>query len=112
MDRAICRDRDGEYDFLRPGVDSIGQWWRFTLHPSRFTLPRKGLFRQLGVMAMTDQEADTLRRMSPGQKLAVMHALIRQAFELKAATVRARAPDLPEAEVRERTWALVAGDHP
>ena len=80
-------------------------------HP-RFTLPRKGLFWQLGVMTMTDQEVDTLRHMSPAQKLAVMHTLIRQAFELKAATVRARSPDLPEAEVRERTWALVAGDPP
>ena len=63
-------------------------------------------------MTMTDQEVDTLRHMSPAQKLAVMHTLIRQAFELKAATVRARSPDLPEAEVRERTWALVAGDPP
>jgi len=70
------------------------------------------MFRQLGVMAMTDQETDVLRHMSPAQKLATMHALIRQAFELKAATVRARWPSLPEAEVRERTRALVAGDHP
>jgi CubicO group peptidase (beta-lactamase class C family) len=29
---------------------------------------------------MTDQETDTLRQMTPAQKLAVMHALIRQAF--------------------------------
>ena len=62
-------------------------------------------------MIMTDQEADMLRHMSPGQKLAVMHALIRQAFELKAAVVRARWPELSDAEVRERTRALVAGDH-
>lgn len=61
---------------------------------------------------MTDQETDTLRRMSPAQKLAVMHALIRQVFELKAATVRARWPDLSDAEVQERTRELVAGDHP
>lgn len=63
-------------------------------------------------MTTTDPEIDALRRMSPAQKLAVMHALIRQAFELKAAFVRARWPDLSEAEVRDRTRALVAGDHP
>jgi hypothetical protein len=63
-------------------------------------------------MTMTDQETDALRHMSPAQKLAVMHALIRQAFELKAAAVRDRWPDLSEPEVRERTRALVAGDHP
>jgi len=63
-------------------------------------------------MSMTDPETETLRQMSPAQKLAVMHALIRQAFELKAATVRARWPDLSDAEVRERTRILVAGDDP
>ena len=62
-------------------------------------------------MIMTDQETDALRQMSPAQKLAVMHALIRQAFELKAAMVRARWPGLSDAEVRERTRTLVAGDH-
>jgi len=63
-------------------------------------------------MTRTDQETDTLRHMSPAQKLAVMHALIRQAFELKAATVRARWPDLSDQEVRERTRRLVGGDCP
>ena len=67
---------------------------------------------QLDVMTMTEQETDTLRHMSPAQKLAVMHALIRQAFELKAALVRARWPDLSEAEVRDRTRTMVAGDRP
>lgn len=57
----------------------------------------------------TDQEIDALRRMTPAQKLAVMHALIRQAFELRAAAVRARWPDLSDEEVRERTRALVGG---
>ncbi len=63
-------------------------------------------------MSITDLEVEALRNMSPAQKLAVMHALIRQAFELKAAAVRARWPDLSEAEVRERAWAMVAGDQP
>jgi hypothetical protein len=63
-------------------------------------------------MLMTDQETDALRRMSPARKLAVMHALIRQAYELKAAAVRARRPDLSDAEVLEHTRVLVAGDHP
>ena len=76
------------------------------------TLPRAARPGHLGVMAITDQETEALRRMSPEQKLAVMHALIRQAFELKAATVRARWPDLSEAEVRESARTLVAGDHP
>lgn len=79
--------------------------------PTRdFTLPWEATPGQLAVMTMTDQETDTLRRMSPAQKLAVMHALIRQAFELKAATVRARWPELSEHEVQERTWRQVAGD--
>lgn len=73
-------------------------------------MPWREIRGQLDVMATTDQEADTLRRMSPAQKLAVMHALIRQAFELKAAVVRARWPDLPDDEVQERTRAMVAGD--
>lgn len=60
-------------------------------------------------MATTNHETEALRRMSPAQKLAVMHALIRQAYELKAAAVRARWPDLSDAEVRERTRALAGG---
>lgn len=63
-------------------------------------------------MASSDVEIEILRRMTPARKLAVMHALIRQAFELKAAAVRARWPELPDVEVRERTRALVAGDRP
>lgn len=58
------------------------------------------------------RETDSLRRMSPEQKLAVMHALIRQAWELKAAVVRARQPELSEPEVRTRAWKLVGGDRP
>ncbi len=56
------------------------------------------------------QDTEAVRRMSPAEKLAVVHALIRQAFELKAAAVRARHPDLPEPEVRARAWEMVGGD--
>lgn len=58
------------------------------------------------------EDTETLRRMTPGEKLAVMHGLIRQAWELKAAVIRAREPDLPQPEVRARAWELVAGDRP
>lgn len=56
------------------------------------------------------QDIEVLRRMTPAKKLAVMRILIRQAYELKAAGIRARHPDLPEAEVQERARRLVAGD--
>jgi hypothetical protein len=57
-----------------------------------------------------DLEITVLRRMTPAAKLAVMRSLIRLAYELKAASIRAAHPDLPESEVRARTRALVAGD--
>ena len=63
-------------------------------------------------MDAKDQDVAFLRRMSPASKLAVMRSLIRQAYVLKAAAIRARWPDLPEAEVQARTRALVAGDGP
>ncbi len=58
---------------------------------------------------MTDMEVDVLRRMTPAEKLAVMHALIRQAYELKVAAVRARWPDSSEAEVWTRARTQVGG---
>lgn len=63
-------------------------------------------------MEALQQETDSLRRMSPEQKLTVMHALIRQAWELKAAVVRARQPELSEPEVQTRAWQLVGGARP
>lgn len=63
-------------------------------------------------MHATDQDTETLRGMTPAEKLAVMHALIRQAWELKAAAIRARRPDLPESEVRAQAWEMVGGDRP
>jgi len=59
---------------------------------------------------MDEAETAALRRMTPAQKVAVMTALIRQAYELKAAGIRASRPDLSEEEVRARASALVGGD--
>ena len=63
-------------------------------------------------MSLLDQETDLLRRMTPAEKLAVMQALIRQAYELKAAAVRVRWPDLSEQEVWSKTRSLMGGDCP
>ena len=50
--------------------------------------------------------------MTPARKLAVMRSLIRQAYELKQAGIRAFRPDLPEEEVRALARRLVGGDRP
>jgi hypothetical protein len=60
-------------------------------------------------MTLTDQEIDVLRAMTPAQKLTVMHALIRQAYQLKAAAITERRPDLSQAEVEGRVRTLVGG---
>lgn len=57
----------------------------------------------------SEREIEVLRRMTPAEKLAVLRALIREAYELKAAGIRAARPDLPEEEVRRRARALVGG---
>ena len=75
-------------------------------------MPFSRFFRHLSIMEALRQETDSLRRMSPEQKLAVMHALIRQAWELKAAVIRARQPELPEPAVRDRAWEMVGGKRP
>lgn len=54
-------------------------------------------------------EYEILRAMSPAKKLDVMHALIRQARELKAAAISASEPELSSNEVDQRIreiWAL------
>ena len=61
-------------------------------------------------MDAREQEYRALRAMTPERKLAVMRSLIRQAYELKAAGVRAAQPELPEEDVRARARDLVAGD--
>lgn len=55
-------------------------------------------------------ELEVLRRMTPAQKLAAMHSMIRLAYDLKVATLRAAHPDLSDGEVWARACALVAGD--
>lgn len=63
-------------------------------------------------MDALQHDTETVRRMTPEQKLSVMHALIRQAWELKAAVLRSRDPTLSDAEVRDRAWELVSGARP
>jgi len=46
--------------------------------------------------AMSDTEVEILRALSPERKLAVMQGLIQQAFDLKAAWIGLKAPELPE----------------
>lgn len=57
-------------------------------------------------------EYEALRRMTPAKKLEVLQSLIRQAYALKMAGIRALHPELPEEEVRARTLRLVGGDRP
>lgn len=63
-------------------------------------------------MPTVEPETETLRRMTPAEKLEVMHGLIRQAWELKVAVIRARDPELPESQARARAWELVGGERP
>lgn len=63
-------------------------------------------------MERPDREIEILRAMGPAEKLAVMQALIRQAFDIKAAALRSRWPKMSEEEVRSRTRSLVGGDCP
>jgi len=57
-----------------------------------------------------EEEYEVLRGMTPAKKLAVLRSLIRQAYALKAAGIRALRPDLSEEEVRARTRELVGGE--
>lgn len=63
-------------------------------------------------MPRDERDIEILRGMTPAEKLAVMRSLIRQAYALKGAGIRALHPDLPQDEVRARTVAAVAGDRP
>jgi hypothetical protein len=63
-------------------------------------------------MQTPEPNAEIVRRMRPEEKLAVMHALIRQVWELKVAIIRARQPDLPESEIHARAWRMVGGGRP
>lgn len=57
----------------------------------------------------TERETERLRRMTPSEKLAVLERMIREAYELKAAGLRALHPDLSEEEVRRRARDRVGG---
>lgn len=59
-----------------------------------------------------EMDLATLRRMDPARKLEVMNGLIREAYALTAAGVRARNPELSEEEIRARARALVGGERP
>jgi hypothetical protein len=56
-----------------------------------------------------ERDYEMLRGLSAAAKLAAMHSLIRQAYELKAAWVRSTEPHLGDDEVRARTRELVVG---
>jgi len=60
--------------------------------------------------AHSQQEMELLRRMSPARKLAVMTALIREAFRLKAAWIRMVEPELSKEEVQARVRDLIGND--
>lgn len=59
-----------------------------------------------------EREIALLRALGPEQKLAVMHSLIQQAYDLKQAWVRARSPELTESEILQRVREQVAGAGP
>jgi hypothetical protein len=61
---------------------------------------------------MSEREVELLRRMTPAEKLEVMGHLIRQAYELKAAGLRAVHPEWSEQEVEAETRRLVGGGVP
>lgn len=63
-------------------------------------------------MSISEREVELLRRMTPGEKLEVMGHLIRQAYQLKAAGLRAVHPQWSEQEVEAETRRLVGGDVP
>ena len=65
---------------------------------------------EIHLMAPDERDIEILRQMTPEQKLAVMRSLIRQAYALKAAGMRALHPELTEEEIEQRTKAAVAGD--
>ena len=57
-----------------------------------------------------DLEYELMRRMSPAKKLEILNVLIRQAYALKAAGVRAASPELSEDQVQERVREIFSRD--
>jgi hypothetical protein len=56
-----------------------------------------------------DVETAILRRLTPAQKLAVMHALWSQAWDLKAAGVRMQHPDWTTEQISARVREFFRG---
>lgn len=74
-------------------------------------LPDRTDIREIGnMMSARKYEYEALRRMSPADKLTVMRTMIRQAYELKAAGIRAMQPGLSEQQVSSRARELVGRD--
>lgn len=59
-----------------------------------------------------EREYETLLRMTPAKKLGVLRSLIRQAYALKLAGIRALHPELSEEEAWTLTLRQVGGDRP
>ena len=68
--------------------------------------------RRLGRVELRERDLEVVRRMTPARKLAVMRALIRQAYELKTAAIRTFRSDLSEEQVQALARRLVGGDGP
>ena len=62
--------------------------------------------------SVLDRELERLRDMTASEKVAVMHALWRQAWSLAAAGVRARHPEWTPAQVEAETRAIFLRDPP
>lgn len=58
-----------------------------------------------------DAETAILRRLTPARKLAVMHALWRQAWDLKAAGLRRQHPGWSVEQVNTRVREIFRGAH-
>ena len=54
-------------------------------------------------------EIEILRKMTPADRIAVMHGLILQAVALKEAWLREQEPGLEPDELRAKAWNLVTG---
>jgi hypothetical protein len=54
-------------------------------------------------------DLDAVRALSPGDKLEIMHAMLRQAVTLKAAWIKLNHPELADPDVHAQAMKLVAG---
>jgi uncharacterized protein YfkK (UPF0435 family) len=63
-------------------------------------------------MRATEEDRNAVRAMAPAQKLAVLNAMIVQAWDLKEAWIRVRRPELSPSEVRALARSMVGGPTP